>query len=318
MMTKWLFLAGAVVVLLGGGLFGYRKWNANTNGGATYEPVEFRRQRMEAAIESTGVVKPRNRLEIKAPIGGRIDEVLVVEGQQVKKGEIIARMSSTERAALLDAARAKGEDVVRKWEDAYKATSLMAPLDGTIIARNTEPGQTITAQDAVLVLSDKLIVNGQVDETDVGRVKVGQPVRIKLDAYPDVRIEGKVKRVAYDARTVNNVTIYEVEIEPDHVPDCMKSGMTATVTFQVAVVEDALTLPVNAVVKDNGKSAVWVDDGHPKTPPEAWRILTGVVSGGRVEVLAGLEGTERVVRTAFAMPVGQAAKTSPFMPSRRR
>jgi macrolide-specific efflux system membrane fusion protein len=188
-----------------------------------------------------------------------------------KKGEIIARMSSTERAALLDAARAKGVEVMRKWEDAYKATPLMAPLDGTIIARNTEPGQTITAQDAVIVLSDKLIVNGQVDETDVGRVKAGQAVRIKLDAYPDVRVEGRVKRIAYDARTVNNVTIYEVEIEPDKVPDCMKSGMTATVTFQVAVVEDALTLPVDAVVKANGKSAVWVDDGNPKTPPEAWR-----------------------------------------------
>jgi macrolide-specific efflux system membrane fusion protein len=317
-MKKWAFAVVAVIAVAGAVVLARRQWSGNGNDEATYEAVELRRQRIEATIESTGIVKPRNRLEIKAPIGGRIDEVLVVEGQQVRKGEIIARMSSTERAALLDAARAKGEEVMRKWEDAYKATPLMAPLDGTIIARNTEPGQTITAQDAVLVLSDKLIVNGQVDETDVGRVKAGQAVRIKLDAYPDVRIQGRVKRVAYDARTVNNVTIYEVEIEPDSVPDCMKSGMTATVTFQVAVVEDALTLPVDAVVKDNGKSAVWVDDGNPKTPPEAWRILTGITSGGRVEVLAGLEGTERVVKTAFAMPVSKATKTSPFMPSRRR
>jgi len=296
----------------------YRHRNGGNGRTQTYEPAAFKRQRMEATIESTGVVTPRNRLEIKPPIGGRIDEVLVVEGQQVRKGEVIARMSSTERAALLDAARTRGEEAVKKWEDAYKSTALMAPLDGTIIARNTEPGQTVTAQDAILVLSDRLVVNGQVDETDVARVRLGQSVRIKLDAYPDVKITGKVTQIAYEARTVNNVTIYTVEIEPANVPACMKSGMTATVGFRTAEVEDALTLPVEAVRTEDGKSVVLVDTGNPKAQPERWRILTGLVSGGRIEVLAGLDGSEKVVVASFRLPDQKNTSGSPFMPSRRR
>jgi len=285
-----------------------------------YEQVEFSRRHMSRTIEATGVVEPRNRIEIKPPIGGRIDDVLVQEGQGVTKGEIIARMSSTERATLLDAARAKGEATLKKWEDAYKPTPLIAPLDGTIIARSTEPGQTVTASDTVLVLSDRLILSARVDETDIGSIEVGQSARITLDAYRDTRVNGKVARIAYEATTVNNVTIYEVEVIPEEVPKCMKSGMTATITFMVAEVRDALTLPADAVGTQDGKSFVLVDDENPDTPPEPWRILTGLTQDGRVEVLAGLDGSETVVRAPFALVTAKETGTSPFMPGppRRR
>jgi macrolide-specific efflux system membrane fusion protein len=297
----------------------YRVRGDNGDDPLAYEPVAFQRRRLENTIESTGVVEPRNRLEIKPPISGRIDEVLVTEGQQVAKSEIVARMSSTERATLLDAARARGEATLRKWEDVYKPTPLVAPLAGTIIARHIEPGQTVTIQDPVLVLSDRLIVTAQVDETDIGSVRPGQAATLSLDAYPDVVVRGVVGHVAYEAVTVNNVTIYEVEVEPEQVPDCMKSGMTATVAFLVAAADDVLTLPSDAVSRDNGKSVVLVDaDGKPETPPERWRVLTGLSDDGRVEVLAGLDGNERVVRKAFRIERRKDEGNSPFMPFGRR
>lgn len=284
-----------------------------------YEPAPFARGGLAVTVESTGVVEPRNRIVVKPPIGGRIDEVLVDEGQAVRKGEVIARMSSIERATLLDAARAKGEDTLRRWEDVYKSTPLIAPLDGTVIARNTEPGQTVTAQDPVLVLSDRLVAVAQVDETDIGQVRVGQAVAIRLDAYPAVAVSGVVSRIAYEAVTVNNVTVYKVEIAPTRVPDCMKSGMTATVVFTVAEAEDVLSLPSDAITTEGGVAAVLVDaDGNPATPPESWRVLTGLVAGGRTEILAGLDGGEAVVRKTFSLPPKKETGRSPFMPGRPR
>lgn len=309
-----LMLAGVSL----GGWSAYRTWNGNGSDGVQYEPVELQRGRIEVTVESTGVVEPRNRLEIKPPIAGRIDDVLVSEGQAVKKGDVMAWMSSIERATLLDAARAKGKEVLRKWEDAYKPTPLIAPLDGTIIARNTEPGQTVTAQDAILVLSDRLIVSAQVDETDIGQVRVDQAATITLDAYPDVKVSGTVRHIAYEALTVNNVTIYEVEVEPESIPACMKSGMTAAVAFRVAEADDVLVLPTDAVVTQDADSFVLVDDGRPKTPPQRRRVRTGLRNGGRVEILAGLDGDETVVKEAFRLPKRNDTSGTPFMPSRRK
>ncbi|MFH1848394.1 MAG: biotin/lipoyl-binding protein, partial [Candidatus Omnitrophota bacterium] len=117
-------------------------------------------------VATTGVIEPQNRLEIKPSIGGRIDSILVREGDRVKEGDILAWMSSTERAALVDAARAQGEEALRYWEEAYKKTPVIAPINGEVIVRSVEPGQTVTASDTVLVLSDRLVVSAQFDETD--------------------------------------------------------------------------------------------------------------------------------------------------------
>lgn len=95
---------------------------------------------IQSFISTTGVVEPQNRLEIRPPINGRIEEIKVLEGEKVKIGQTLAWMSSTERAALLDAARVQGEEILKYWQEAYKATPLIAPMDGEVIVRAVEPG----------------------------------------------------------------------------------------------------------------------------------------------------------------------------------
>ena len=179
-------------------------------------------------VTTTGVVKPQNRLEIKPSISGRVEKILVKEGDHVKEGDMLAWMSSTERAALIDAARSQGEEVLHYWEDAYKKTPIISPIGGEVIVRSVEPGQTVTTSDAVLVLSDRLVISAQFDETDIGRIKIGQDAFIALDAYPDVKIEGIVDHIAYESEIVNNVTIYNVDILPKSVPEILRSGMSVT------------------------------------------------------------------------------------------
>ena len=104
----------------------------------------------------------------------------------VKTGQTLALMSSTERAALLDAAQTQGPEAIKYWEDVYKPTPLLSPIDGEVIVSKDYPGQTITASDVIVVLSDHLIVQAQVDETDIGKIKLGQEVTLSLDAYPQI------------------------------------------------------------------------------------------------------------------------------------
>jgi macrolide-specific efflux system membrane fusion protein len=167
-----------------------------------------------STIRINGEVEPRNRLSIKPQIAGRIEDILVVEGQKVKKGEVIAWLSSAERATLLDIARAQGEQEYKKWQEIYKPTPVVAPLDGFIIVRDKEPGQTVSTNEDIVVMADELIIKAYVDETDLRYVKLGQKVRISLDAYPDIKFTGVVEHVSYESKQISNVTVYEVKIKP--------------------------------------------------------------------------------------------------------
>jgi len=214
----------------------------------------------------------------------------------------------------LDAARAKGPEELAHWEDLYKPAPLVAPLDGLVISRKVEPGQTVTAQDAVLVMSNRLIVKAQVDETDIGKIRPGELAEIVLDAYPQEKVAARVDHVAYEAKTVNNVTIYEVDVVPRRVPDFMRSGMTANVTFLVAQKKDALLLPAEAVRQEEGRSIVLLPNPRGNARPIPKEIETGMSDGKHIEVVSGLDEGDSVLVRAFRLPKGQASQGSPFSP----
>lgn len=305
-----------IVLLLAGGM----AWCVGACGKKSAKPafkeVTVTRQTLTLSVDSTGNVQPENRVEIKPPVSGRVESVLVQEGDRVWKGQVLATLSSTERAALLDAARAKGKEEVRHWEELYKATPLLAPLDGRIIARKVEPGQTVGASETVLVLSDRLIVNAQVDETDIGKIRVGQSARLTLDAYPDQPLEATVKRIGYEAKTVNNVTMYDVVVLPKKVPPFMRSGMTANVTFIMAEKKDILVIPSEAVRTREGRSMVMLPGSGKR--PDRQEIETGLTDGKMTEVVSGLDEGATVLVAQFAMPgkSGAVSGTNPFMPQR--
>lgn len=307
---------GRIVALLvvaaaaGGGIYWWRRPEPAPK--VTFRPVTVERGDIEVTTLATGVVQPQNRLELKPPIAGRVDKILVREGARVGQGQVLAWMSSLERAALLDVARAKGPEEVAHWEELYKPAPLLAPLGGTIIARNVEPGQSVTVDLAVFVLSDRLIVKAQVDETDIGRIAVGQQASVTLDAYSDRPIEARVDHIAYEAVTVNNVTVYEVDVLPAAVPDFMRSGMTANVTFQVAKSAGTLVLPAEAVEREGKTATARVPAKKKRDEPEIKTIEAGLSDGNRIEVRAGLAEGDTVLVPVLELPEGEAQATSPL------
>ena len=242
-------------------------------------------------VLSTGTVQPQNRLQIKPPVSGRADSVLVKEGQIVRKGQVLAWASSSERAAMLDSAQALGAAEVKKWEDIYKATPILAPLNGTIILRNIEPGQTFSSSDAILVMADRLIIQAQVDETDLAQIKVNQKTKVIMDAYPDKEMGSKVIQIAYEAKTVNNVTTYVVYILPDEKIDFLRSGMTANVTFFGDTKEDILVVPNEFIKYESGTPQVLLKGEK----NEARTIEIGISDGKLTEIKSGLTEGEIVL-----------------------
>jgi len=315
-MKKWIWFIIIALIIAGGGgwFFAHRASDKK----AEAEKKTSRVKRVEAApallrktVESTGEIRPQNRLEVRPPISGRIEEVLFEEGDTVVKGDIVAYLSSTERATLLDAARAQGEASVKYWSEIYKTAPLVAPLSGTVIDRAAEPGQTVNSGNAVLVIADRLIVVGQVDETDIGLVVSGQRVEVQLDAYPDVLFDGQVKRIAYDSKTISHVTMYEVDIVPNDLPAVARSGMTATLTFILTEKEVPVALPAAAVQYEEGRP--FVEIPGPNGRPHRQKIETGISDGERIEITAGLQTGDPVLIPQVSFN-DSPDKTNPFMP----
>ena len=192
---------------------------------------------------------------------------------------------------------------------------LLAPLDGMIIVRAVEPGQTVTTADPVVVLSDRLIVEALVDETDLASIALGQKTAIQLDAYPKEILWGKVDHIMYESKLTNNVNVYAVDILPETIPPAFRSGMTANVTFIVKEKKEVLLVPSEAVVewprkvpKPNGAEfAVYEKGFGGKLVPLAIRI--GDSDGRMTEITEGLkEGMEIVI----AQKKQKETSVSPF------
>ncbi|MDD5155871.1 MAG: efflux RND transporter periplasmic adaptor subunit [Candidatus Omnitrophica bacterium] len=273
---------------------------------------------IQTFISTTGTVLPKNRLEVKPPVNGRIESILVDEGQYVKTGQALAWMSSTERAALLDAAEGQGEEALKYWKEVYKPIALLSPIDGQVIVATTQPGQTVTTSDAIVVLSDHLIARAQVDETDIGKVKLGQDAFITLDAYPNTRIKAKVEHIYYESQTVNNVTIYNVDLVPEDIPPFFRSGMNATVDFEAEGRKNALLIPVNAVYKENDKNYVLVQEEGSKEPARR-SVELGITDDKNYEVLSGISANDKIIIKVkkYQLPKSSAG-TNPFMPFRQQ
>ncbi|MGK5087438.1 HlyD family efflux transporter periplasmic adaptor subunit [Bdellovibrionota bacterium FG-2] len=298
------------LVVASGGLHLYKK---NNTAEKAFKEVKPTRTDLEVTILSTGVVQPENRVEIKPPIAGRVEEVLVKEGVHLKRGQLLAWMSSTERAALLDAARSKGPEELQKWQGLYRPTPVLAPINGTLILRNIEPGQTFTAQDSIFVMSDRLTIKAQVDETDIAQIKLKQKAAIILDAYAKQNIEAHVDQIAFEAKTVNNVTTYIVDVLPDTTPEYMRSGMTANVTFYVAAKENALVVPTEALKMEKGKFIV-LSPSQDRGPPKEIPLEIGITDGKRTEILSGLTEQDTILVPVVKTKSDRGNPSSPFSP----
>lgn len=311
-MKKKIIIFFAIIFVL---VIAFFIWKTVKEPGINYEEIKVEKGDISVEILATGTVQPENRLEIKPPVAGRIEKVLVDEGEKVTKGQILAWMSSNERAALIDSARSLGKKELARWEELFRPTPVMAPIDGTVILRNVEEGQSFTTNDPILVMSDRLTVKAQVDETDMALIKLKQTASIILDAYPEKAIPAKVDEIAFEAKTINSVTTYIVDVLPHDTPEYMRSGMTANVSFLLQEKKGILNVPIDTIRTEEDISKVLI-----KGPQEEIferEVKTGITDGKIIEILEGLSEGDIVLKEVRGVKKGNSS-TNPFSPMRKK
>lgn len=287
------------------------------------------------AVYATGVVEPSLEIRIAPRTPGRIVELRVDEGDQIKRGQLLARLedddlraSVTELEARARYARAAHErntelrrsslvsvDVVersradldaadaalRRAREMRAQMLLTAPADGTIIRRDAEIGEYAPVNTPLFYMAgpQPLRIAAEVDEEDMPRVKPGQRVLIRSDAFPDRSFEGKVLEITPRGDTV--ARSYRVRISfADDAP--LPIGMSTETNIVIEERPAALLVPVSALTDD----AVWIHSDGRITRRE---LKIGVRAPDRVEVLEGLaDGEQFVANPTAALREGQRVR----------
>lgn len=311
---KKLIIIILALAVAGGGFYAYKKKGAAQK--PKYITVQAELKDLSEMVDTTGVVEPENRVEIQPSSSGRVEKILVDEGASIKAGQVLALMSSSDRVAILDAARAAGEDQYKQWQDTYKPIQVISPITGTLILKNVVEGQTVGGSTVLFAISDKLIVSGSLDESDIGRIKLGQKTSIVLDAYPEKTVTGRVFKILDEGTTKNNVVTYTVKIRPETVPSFFRSQMTANIKIRISERKDILLIPAMAVTID-AKGDTAVITSMAKGQPVYSKVVTGQSEGEMVEITSGLEAGDEVMYQVkkYSAQVDSSGK-NPLMPSR--
>lgn len=214
--------------------------------------------------------------------------------------------------------------------------TITSPIDGVILSRAVEEGQTVASSFSTPTLftiakdlTDMRVI-ADIDEADIGEVREGQNVRFTVDAYPDDIFQGSVTQVRQQATTESNVVTYEVVISAPNPDLKLKPGLTANVTIITKEAQNVLAVPVaalhftpnEALLQDGETIAdvqaltkVWVRNA---TEFKAIAVETGETNGVLTEITKGLKGGEEVI-TEFEVISGlpkPQENTNPFMPKR--
>lgn len=210
-------------------------------------------------------------------------------------------------------------------------TNIISPVNGTVISRSVDIGQTVAASFQTPTLFSiaqdltKMQINTSVDEADIGMVRAGQEASFTVDAYPDTLFTGKVSVVRNAPINVSNVVTYDVIINVENPQLKMKPGMTANVSIIIETRHDALRVPHAALrfkpVKAKGKSETAADKKEMKGPkvwildkdqPRPVQITLGISDGNYTEITSGkLEAGQKIITDSLNNKKGSSSSQRP-------
>ncbi|MCU1381775.1 MAG: macA 7 [Acidobacteria bacterium] len=213
----------------------------------------------------------------------------------------IGKAKVTEARAQVAQAKAAAE---RAAEDVANAT-IRAPIRGTVLSRDVEIGSPVSSilnlgANATLVMTlgdiEQVFVRGKVDEADIGRVRLGQPARIRVETFKDKVFNGQVTQISPMGVEKDNVTNFEVRVSIDNPGKELKANMTANAEIVLEEHADALILPEAAIIYDAQKNA-FVEMAAPgaRNGRKRLPVKLGVGNGTKIEILEGLKQGDKAI-----------------------
>jgi len=255
--------------------------------------------------KKTGELLGESILEISKPMavsayGGTIKGVSneFAVGSMVKRYDVLARIEWSEIPLYIDNDKvlrefAKAKVTYDKANEKLESLAVTAPCDGVIATVDVQEGDDVADGALLLSLVDTnagMKMSLSIDELDIPYVQPGQAVRVAADALPDVTLTGVVDKIAPLGNTENSVTTYEVFVSfTGDVDERIKGGMNVSGEIVIGAAHNALTIPTDALRKDENGWYVTLADGS------AADVELGVMTDSRVQILSGLYEGETVV-----------------------
>jgi len=220
---------------------------------------------------------------------------LAVNKQAVAKAQLAVNKAKVEQA--------KANLANQKENLSY--TTIVAPIDGIILSRDVEVGDAVSSilvlgSSATLVMTEgdthEVYVKGKVDESDIGKVYLGQPARIKVESFKDKVFTGKVTKISPMGVEKDNVTTFEVRVSIDNPGGELKAAMTANAEIILEEHKNVLMIPEGAIIYDKDKKAsVEVPASNGKDGKKKVAVNIGISNGAKTEVVSGLKEGDQVV-----------------------
>ena len=227
---------------------------------------------------------------------------LAVNKQELGKANV-GSASAKVKQAVAQVSQAKAQ-LAEKQEE-YRNSTIVAPIDGTVLSRDVEVGDAVSSililgSSATLVMTlgdtHEVYVKGKVDESDIGKVYIGQAARIKVESYKDRTFLGKVTKISPMGVEKDNVTTFEVRVSVDNAKGELKSQMTANAEIIQDEHKSVLMIPEGSLIYDKDrKASVEVPDYKGKDGKRKVNVTVGISNGSKTELLSGLKEGEQVV-----------------------
>jgi HlyD family secretion protein len=227
---------------------------------------------------------------------------LALNKQNVAKAQLTvlkARIAQAQAQVVRDQANLK------QLEEQLSYTDILAPIDGVVLSRDVEMGDAVSSilvlgSSATLVMTlgdtSEVYVKGKVDESDIGKVYMGQPARIKVESFKEKTFYGKVTKISPMGVEKDNVTTFEVRVSINNPGGELKAAMTANAEIILEEHKNVLQIPEGAIIYDKDKKAsVEVPDPHGKEGKRKVAVNIGISNGAKTEVLSGLKENDEVV-----------------------
>jgi HlyD family secretion protein len=227
---------------------------------------------------------------------------LALNKQNVAKAQLIVL-----KAKVAQSGAQVGQDRanLKQLEEQLGYTDILSPLDGVVLSRDVEMGDAVSSilvlgSSATLVMTlgdtSEVYVKGKVDESDIGKVYLGQPARIKVESFKDKTFNGKVTKISPMGVEKDNVTTFEVRVSINNPGGELKAEMTANAEIILEEHKNVLQIPEGAILYDKDKKAsVEVPDPSAKDGKKKIAVNIGISNGAKTELLGGLKESDQVV-----------------------
>ncbi|MGA2459714.1 MAG: efflux RND transporter periplasmic adaptor subunit [Terriglobales bacterium] len=194
---------------------------------------------------------------------------------------------------------------LKQLEEQLGYTTIESPIDGIVLSRDVEIGDAVSSilvlgSTATLVMTlgdtSEVYVKGKVDESDIGKVYLGQPARIKVESFKDKTFTGKVTKISPMGVEKDNVTTFEVRVSINNPEGVLKAMMTANAEIILEEHKNVLQIPEGSIIYDKDKKAsVEIPDPKAKEGKRKVAVNIGISNGAKTELLQGLKEGDQVV-----------------------